>query len=132
MKKLRTVAVISVVLLTIINVAATIIRRRKKVNIRKLSFCQSSIHHVIKDLLPSNTDLRKPVKSQSRNHDKQKNIKVVYTPDQKAYWVVHNTFYCADLIDGHLDPSLGKPVDTSTLSKQEIEKLLFILDNLNG
>lgn len=120
------------VLLTIINIAATIIRRKRKVNIYKMSFSQSSLHNAIKDLLPSNNDLRQPVLSQSRKHNKQKSIKVIYTPDQKAYWVVHNTFYCADLIDGQFDPSTGKPISTEGLSKKEIETLLFILDNLNG
>ena len=99
---------------------------------QKLSFSQSSLHKVIKDLLPSNAELRQPVISQARKHNKERNIRVIYTPDQKAYWVVRNTFYCADLIDGQFDPSNGKPVNTDGLSKKEIEKLLFILDNLNG
>ena len=123
---------IAALVLTAINVAAIIIRRKRKLNIKRISFSQSNIHNVIKDLLPSNSDLRDPTVSQSSKHNKEKSIKVVYTPDQKAYWVVHNTFYCAELIDGHLDPSSGKPVDTEGLSKKEIEKLLFILDNLNG
>lgn len=126
------VAVTAAILLTIVNVAAIIIRRRKKLNIGKLSFRQSSIHNVIKDLLPSNSDLRKPVVSQSTKHDKDKKIRVLYTPDKKAYWVVQNTFYCADIVDGNFDPQNGKPISTEGLSKKEIEKLLFILDNLNG
>ena len=123
---------IAALILTAINVAAIIIRRKRKLNIKSISFSQSNIHSVIKDLLPSNSDLREPIVSQASKHNKEKNIRVIYTPDQKAYWVVHNTFYCADLVDGQLDPNSGKPIDTEGLSKKEIEKLLFILDNLNG
>lgn len=126
------IAVTTAILLTTVNVAAIIVRRKRKLNIGKLSFTQSSIHNVIKDLLPSNSDLREPYVSQAKKHNKEKKIKVVYTPDQKAYWVSHNTFYCADLIDGRLDPSTGKPINTDDLSKKDLERLLFILDNLNG
>ena len=131
--QLEIVSISVFIILTIVSITAIIIKRKnKKLNIKKLSFSQSGIHNAIKDLLPKNSELRKKAVSQSRKHDKEKSIRVIYTPDQKAYWVVQNTFYCADLINGQLDPSTGKPVETDGLSKKDIEKLLFILDNLKN
>lgn len=122
------------IILTFYSFIATIfvVRKKKKVNIAKISLSQTSVHDAIKDLLPSNRDLRGEKLNQSSLHRKQNTIRVVYTPDQKAYWVKQNTFYCADLVNGELDPSSGKPVMTEGLSKQEIQRLLIILDNLNG
>lgn len=125
---------VTAAILTIYSIAATIIisKRKRKFDINKISLSQSSIHNAVKDLLPTNSELRGEKTTQASINRKQNTIRVVYTPDQKAYWVKQNTFYCADLVNGELDPSSGKPVITEGLSKQEIQKLLIILDNLNG
>lgn len=51
--------------------------------------------------------------------------------EDKAYWVVDNIFYQADLtMDGEIDRSSSKPVNTFEMSNKDITKMLFILDNL--
>lgn len=51
--------------------------------------------------------------------------------DDKAYWVLDNTFYQADIIDGEVDKESSRPVDVFSMSHKEMSKMLFILDNLN-
>ena len=106
--------------------------KKRSIYLKPASFSQSNIHEAVKDMLPKNSELRKQKDSQTRKHYRENNVRIVYTPDQKAYWVSQNTFYCADLVDGELDPSSGKPIDTEGLSKKEIDRLLFILDNLKA
>jgi hypothetical protein len=51
--------------------------------------------------------------------------------EDKAYWVVDNMFYQADLtMDGEIDRSSSRPVDAFDMSNKDITKMLFILDNL--
>lgn len=73
--------------------------------------------------------LRKP--TQHKKHITDKTVRVMQTPDRKAYWVKDNKFYCADVLDGEFNPELGKEINAESLSKKEMDKLLFILDNLN-
>lgn len=108
------------------------ILKRKKIKLRRILFRQSLVHESVKNVLPTNAELRKKKKTQSRNLHEKKTIRIVYAPDNKAYWVSENVFYCADLIDGEVDLENAKPIDTHDISKQEIERLLFILDNLRN
>jgi len=51
--------------------------------------------------------------------------------EDKAYWVVDNMFYQADLtMDGEIDKSSSRPVNAFSMSSKDITKMLFILDNL--
>lgn len=106
--------------------------KRRRIKLRRILFRQSLIHESVKEVLPTNSELRKKKNSQSKNLQKQKTVRVIYAPDNKAYWVSENVFYCAELIDGEFNPEDAKPIDTHSLSNQEIEKLLFILDNLRN
>lgn len=52
--------------------------------------------------------------------------------EDKAYWVIDNVFYVGDAENGSVQPETGVPISTSGLSSKEINKLLFILDNLKN
>jgi hypothetical protein len=56
-------------------------------------------------------------------------IKIIVI-DNKAYWVKDNVFYSADTDNGDIVSPTAEPVDISTMSKKDIDKMLFILDNL--
>ena len=51
--------------------------------------------------------------------------------DDKAYWVLDNTFYQADIIDGVIDKESSRPVDAYSMSFVDMNRMLFILDHLN-
>lgn len=50
--------------------------------------------------------------------------------EDKAYWVVDNTFYVAEIVDGEIDKTSSKPINAFEMSVKDINKMLFILDNL--
>jgi hypothetical protein len=56
-------------------------------------------------------------------------IKIIVI-DKKAYWVKDNVFYSADADSGDIVSPTAEPVDISAMSKKDIDKMLFILDNL--
>lgn len=59
--------------------------------------------------------------------DEQINVAVI---EDKAYWVIQNIFYQADIVNGEIDRTSSKPIDAFDMSSGDIKKMLFILDHL--
>ena len=59
--------------------------------------------------------------------DEEINVAVV---ENKAYWVIQNIFYQADIVNGEIDKTSSKPIDAFDMSNGDIRKMLFILDHL--
>lgn len=116
--------------LTTALIIAILYKAKRRIRLKKIGFRQSILHGITKNIIPTNAKLYKKKPSQSKIYSKRQTIKVIQTPDNLAYWVDQNTFYCAAVHDGGFDPSMGKPVDTSNMSKQQIDNLMIILDNL--
>lgn len=117
--------------LTLIILCVILIKvKKKKIFKAKIKYRQSHIHEVIKDFLPKGI-INKPfrIDSQSKRHTEKNMIRVIMI-DGKAYWVSENIFYVSETVNGDPDLETAKPVDTSNMSKQEIEKMLSILDTL--
>lgn len=118
--------------LTVLNIIAILIRRRKtKISLKRYVYRQTTLHQIAKMVIPKNEELILNKPSQYKNYIKNKTVRVITTPDNKAYWVKDNKFYCADVQDGEFNPEMGKEISTDSLSKKEVDRLLFILDNLN-
>ena len=111
-------------ILIIINKKAT-----KKIN--KVLYRQSDMHNILKDFFFKDIFDEKVVTSQSKIWKEKQTTRVVII-DQKAYWVSNNMFYVGDTVDGKVKPETGKPLDTAKMSKKEVDKMLFILDNLKN
>lgn len=103
--------------------------RIKKQSITKIVHSQSTIHNIIKDIVPKEIFDKPEVVSQSSKHAEKNMIRVIFI-DNMAYWVKDNIFYSAKTINGDIVDDTTKPVDTQNMSKKELDKMLFILDNL--
>jgi hypothetical protein len=109
-----------------------IVKKRRKVFRDRIRYRQSNIHNLIRNsLLLNNTTKSKAKISQARNHTAKNMIRVVVT-DGKAYWVSNNVFYVSDIRNGDPDLETAKKVDAIGMSKQELEKMLSILDSLGN
>jgi 5-bromo-4-chloroindolyl phosphate hydrolysis protein len=117
--------------LTSIIVVGILNKARKRVRLKKIGFRQSILRSITKDIMPTNAELRKKIKSQSKIYSSRQSVRVIQTPDNKAYWIEKNIFYCAEIVDGQFDPTMGTPVDTSNMSQKQVKELMFILDNLH-
>jgi hypothetical protein len=95
-----------------------------------IRYSQSHIHNIIKDYIPKPT---RPAigKSQSLNHETKQHVKVIITED-KAYWIMNNNFYSANVVEGSIDKDSTSVVDTFSLDQEELDKMLFILDQLKN
>ena len=97
--------------------------------LQDVRYSQSDIHQVMIDIAPKKINKKKVIESQSAKHAESTMIKIIVIED-KAYWVKDNVFYFAETNSGDIVDVTAKPVEISDMSKQDIDKMLFILDNL--
>lgn len=105
----------------------TIVRIKGKVSIKDILFSQSQIHMLLKDFRVEEKEEEKT--SQLQKHLSKNAIKIMAV-ENKAYWINNNIFYSADLINNMPDFLNAEPVDTENMSQEELDKLMFVLDNL--
>jgi len=117
--------------LTLILTSYILYRGRKLKAFPSIVYSQSSIHLMIKDFLPKTLYEKPRQDSQSLKHIEKNTIKVIFI-EGKAYWVSNNIFYCAEALNGNVDIDTTEPIDTTNMSKKDIDKMLFILDNLKN
>ena len=119
--------------LTLISFSSIIIvmNRKRKKSFNKILYRQSDMHNILKDFFFKEIFDDKVVTSQSKIWREKQTTRVVII-DQKAYWVSNNMFYVGDTVDGKVRPETGRPLDTTKMSKKEVDKMLFILDNLKN
>jgi hypothetical protein len=108
-----------------------VITKKEKKSFNKIVYRQSDMHNILKDFFFKDIDKEKVFTSQSKIWREKQTTKVVIL-DQKAYWISNNIFYVGEAVNGKVKPETGQPLDTSNMSKKEIEKMLFILDNLKN
>jgi hypothetical protein len=90
---------------------------------------QSHIFDLVKPLLPPLNTLKPERKSQSMNHENKTNVKVIIMGSQ-AFWIKDNMFYMADMDGQHIDKESTRRVDTMAMDRVELDKMLFIMDQL--
>lgn len=71
------------------------------------------------------------IRDAEENMQEEDEFVSVAVVEDKAYWVINNMFYQADIIDGEVDKTSSRPVDAFQMSSKEINKMLYILDNLS-
>lgn len=101
--------------------------KEQKVTVR---YSQSHIFELVRPLLPPiSNKMRKNRVSQSTEYDKKTNIRVIIVEDT-AYWIKNNVFYKAEIVDGSINSDSTEIVDTISMNKVQLDKMLFIMDRL--
>lgn len=106
-----------------------IVRRVHKKSFSQVVGSQTDVHNLTKVFMANNTKTKKV--SQIKKYEDSNRIDVLVMGDQ-AYWVSNNVFYTGEVIDGQIDHDTTKPIDILNMKKEEIDKMLFILDSLKN
>lgn len=106
-------------------------KRNKREPFFLIRYSQSHIHRILSPLLPQVDQISKisNKNNQSSKHLKNTNVKVLIV-EGKAYWTKNNVFYVSSIIDGDIDKDNAQVVDTMGMNKVELDKMLFIIDQL--
>ena len=114
----------------IVNMMSKVMLKNKDIKQKtRLTYQQSHIFELVKPLLPEIKSLKPERKSQSINHENKTNVKVIIMGNQ-AFWIKDNMFYTADM-EGHMiNKDTTRRVDTMAMDRVELDKMLFIMDQL--
>jgi hypothetical protein len=104
-----------------------IVNKKSKISVKSVMHSQSDMHNLLKRYAPEK--MEEEPDSQLKKHARKNSIKVMVI-ENKAYWVADNIFYSAELIKNSPDFANAEPVDTSKMSQQDVDKMMFVLDNL--
>lgn len=105
-------------------------KNKKMVKNINIAHRQSDNHMFLKEFFNRDTTIKSRISQLEKRKEKSR-LKVIFTDDGKAYWVDNNIFYVAEVIDGKPNFENAKQIDTENMSKNELDKMLFILDNLS-
>ena len=94
-----------------------------------LKYSQTHIFEIVKPLIPPPSKIKKQRKTQSTQFDAKTNIKVIIMHN-RAYWIKDNVFYVADMNGPLIDKNTQRRVDTINMDRVELDKMLFIMDQL--
>jgi len=99
--------------------------------LKKIIYSQSHIVSVLKPFgVKYHSFDKKPKESQASQYEKSQSVKVVMT-DAEAYWIRDNVFYMADISEDHsIDKDSTRRVDTMSMDKVQLEKIMFIVEKL--
>jgi hypothetical protein len=103
--------------------------RVSKVKNNPFRYSQSHIHMLLLPLMPNLKNYKRQRVSQSTKHTEKINIKVIIY-EKKAYFVKNGTFYCAEMNGDQIDSVNAKTVDTMSMDRVQLDKMLFIMDQL--
>ena len=120
---------IVIVLTFIMSLAIIKVLNKLRTNALNSRYTQSYIYEMIKGVVPKNTFNKNKIVTQSQKHIQRNMLKVVIT-DGKAYWIVDNIIYTANATNGRIDESSAKQVDIDSMSKEDVFKMLSIIDDL--
>jgi hypothetical protein len=106
-------------------------KRNKREPFFLIRYSQSHIHRILSPLLPQVDQISKinNKDNQSSKHLKNTNVRVLIV-EGKAYWTKNNVFYVSNIVDGDIDKNNAQVVDTMGMNKVELDKMLFIIDQL--
>ena len=74
-------------------------------------------------------DIDEPYNYEEDEEEEDRYLKVAIVED-KAYWVVNNVFYEADVVDEEIMKEDAKPVDAFDMDFKQVTKMMTILDNI--
>jgi hypothetical protein len=104
-------------------------KRNKEKPFSRTLHKQSDTHRLMKLFFSMPISNNQQNLSQLTKHKEKGMIKVIVLGNE-AYWISNHIFYVAEAVDGEVQRHTAKPIDTSALSKGDLDKMLFILDSL--
>jgi hypothetical protein len=117
--------------LTIVLTIIVLMRKKAKKDFSKVLYSQSDMHRLLKYFFSLQINVNEKPESQLTKRVEKSMIRIIVVGNS-AYWVSDNIFYVADAVDGQVIPETAEPVDTNSMSRKDLDKMLFILDSLKN
>lgn len=122
-------SVFTIVLFSIVRFVVLKLNLKDRYSISPIIYTQSRIHSLVGKRVAELIYPKDLPKTQSRELLSKSEIKVIFS-DKHAYWIRDHKLYQADIINGQIDNSTKKIVDTMAMDKVELDKMFFIVQKL--
>lgn len=119
-------AVIGIIFMMINN---TRMKKNIKDDLGQFRYSQSHIFEIVRPLLPPMINKNKKMNTQSYKYEDKLNVKVIIL-GENAYWIKDNVFYTAKIYGENIDRDSTSVVDIMGMDRVELDKMLFIMDQL--
>jgi hypothetical protein len=118
-------------LITLIIMAYFSNKANKVVNVKQNSarLSQAYVHNLVFDKLIDEIAPEERPLTQSSDWEKKNEVRVIVL-DNEAYWIVGQTLYVAQVVNGDVDNDSTKKVDTMNMDAVQLEKTQFIVQKL--
>lgn len=114
--------------MSIISYFANLFKKKKVDSQFQITLRQSSLYVMLSPFVVFEKQ-EKVIQTQATEFMKKQFISVILL-DHQAYWIMNNTLYVADEINGSIDKESTRPVDTMTMDKVQLDKTIFIVNAL--
>jgi hypothetical protein len=98
-------------------------------NIFTITYSQSHVYELMRPFLGLTPVIEPQQPRQSSEYFKSAYMRVLIVKN-KAYWIKNNALYVAEVVDGQVQKETTKEVDTMSMSKVELNDMLFIVEKL--
>jgi hypothetical protein len=104
-------------------------RSTKEERLLKIEYSQSHIYELMRPFIEMVGPMEENTPKQSENYIKNIYMRIIIVKN-KAYWIKDNMFYVANVVDGEVEKQSAQEVDTMSMSKVELEEIMFIVEKL--
>lgn len=95
-----------------------------------VKYSQAHVYQLIKPVLSMiMPELKRATPTQAKKHWDKMHVRVVFS-DTEAFWIADNKLFRAFLVDGRVDEDSTQVVDTMTMDKVELDRVMFIVEKL--
>lgn len=122
-------SVVTLVMVVTVNLLIRSQIKKDAANKTVVRYSQSHIYNLMKPFLPQGKPVKRIKESQALKYQKSTYVRVMVV-DGTAYWIKDHTLYTAEMEDGKVNPETTKEVDTMAMDKVELQKMIFVVEQL--
>jgi hypothetical protein len=100
-----------------------------KTKIKPIRYSQSRALELSINIIQQAISPKETIKTQSTVHHSKNTLKILVI-GKFAYWIKDNNFYMADIIDEDIDHDTTREVDIMTMDTVQLEKMIYIVEQL--
>jgi hypothetical protein len=119
----------SIITLLLVLVANYFLRNKTLEDRKIVMPTQSKTFEILKDFSEEAMVGIMPIETQATKHLDSGSTKVLVF-DQNAYWIANNTVFVAKMVNNEIDTESTTEVDTMSMNKVQLEKMMFIVEQL--
>jgi hypothetical protein len=119
----------SIITLLVIFFTKIYLSKTPKTKIKPIRYSQTRALELSINIIQQAVAPKETVNTQSTVHHSKNTLKILVI-GRFAYWIKDNSFYMADIVDEDIDHDTTREVDIMTMDTVQLEKMIYIVEQL--